>query len=799
RSLTPVSLTRSGLRRANGTNDGASSPASPADSGPTKGSVRLRVRIQPVIEEHVQAGGESNEKSEGEVSDKDSEVFSASEAPFSEPGSPGSPRAHSMARSASRVSGGSVRTTTTINALAMEYLDGPMPVEPWCGKCSPLKPDASLILSPEQIFIVRESSAKEKKRASTGPMTKETQQKQQANDLRESRTQQFASRLQQTVQLPTLFCELTVNSIEEIHLMNPMKPSRFSLLPYPGQPQGLGGFVDTNFNKSVPPVLRRLSVDEVSRLERFAQHHVKMFFIQKSAALNALNPREGRKTKNQFQFGSVLQLVASLTRGTISKEEHVFLFDKLKQLPMLQDVPKELLEPVAKLLRPATFAAGTELFCQGEEANSIIILLEGDVELVSEGTSSMQADAVKQAPAVLLTEDVLHTELEKSQPFRLRDREHRMRSRTAKASSDEDASSQASGLIMPLEALELVCHHYREIEARERGALVTEFFAQTMRIQPAVCNKHRNIFAVETFGRSHVLFQEGTKPPLSVAHLYLVIEGELQLVYPQKRNRMGACRGKAYKEACGRGKFLGDAALFGESYPASVVTTKETKVLTLKAIDYLQKLLNRPGILERAQGYVPRGPPADDSEDAALENQNLLRKKVFESTMKSARIAHDAKTLQDTEWKLLHPKATLPRGRLPYGRAKVHAAAGLAAEETSTRPSSQASQDARDVHSADYLLARSFATSGPLGAGLAMLYLDAKIAQGCQAVDQLQAAHRSHTAYGYHVEDAGGARLPAGSLMSVSPGSVVLMSCGAMSPSPPVSREGPRKRQLHSR
>ncbi|CAE8622022.1 unnamed protein product [Polarella glacialis] len=364
---------------------------------------------------------------------------------------------------------------------------------------------------------------------------------------------------------------------------------------------------------------------------------------------------------------------------------------------------------------------------------------------------------------------------------------------------NEDASSQASGLIMPLEALELVCHHYREIEARERGALVTEFFAQTMRIQPAVCNKHRNIFAVETFGRSHVLFQEGTKPPLSVAHLYLVIEGELQLVYPQKRNRMGACRGKAYKEACGRGKFLGDAALFGESYPASVVTTKETKVLTLKAIDYLQKLLNRPGILERAQGYVPRGPPADDSEDAALENQNLLRKKVFESTMKSARIAHDAKTLQDTEWKLLHPKATLPRGRLPYGRAKVHAAAGLAAEETSTRPSSQASQDARDVHSADYLLARSFATSGPLGAGLAMLYLDAKIAQGCQAVDQLQAAHRSHTAYGYHVEDAGGARLPAGSLMSVSPGSVVLMSCGAMSPSPPVSREGPRKRQLHSR
>merc|ERR1719221_2198040 len=64
--------------------------------------------------------------------------------------------------------------------------------------------------------------------------------------------------------------------------------------------------------------------------------------------------------------------------------------------------------------------------------------------------------------------------------------------------------------------------------------------------------------------------------------------------------------------------------------------------------------------------------------------------------------------------------------------------------------------------------------------GLSLQSLSAKIAESIDSSDRLEAAHRSHTTHGFHIEDAGGAELPSGPVMAAAPRSTVLLVCGAM-------------------
>merc|ERR1712151_930729 len=74
-----------------------------------------------------------------------------------------------------------------------------------------------------------------------------------------------------------------------------------------------------------------------------------------------------------------------------------------------------------------------------------------------------------------------------------------------------------------------------------------------------------------------------------------------------------------------------------------------------------------------------------------------------------------------------------------------------------------------------------------LSGGLTLLSLDSRIARSAADTERLEAQHRSHTAYGFHIEDAEGSRGPAGKpVLAAAPGSVVLLSCGAV-PSRPMT------------
>jgi len=705
-----------------------------------------------------------------------------------------------------------------------------LPVHPWCGKCLPVRPDSFLALKPDELSIV--SSAKLKansrlveRRVSAGLAANDIVQMQQAEGhvvsegsqsqaerllwikkagqplFKENvqRLQQFEKRLEETALQPTAFSQLIVGEIEELELLGTMTRSRFSAEPYDGPDRKMteeGDDLDSEAI-SVPPILKTLETRQVSNLDRFCQNHAKQIYIKSSAAQNVVHAKEGKRAKNVFTFGSVLQLLKGKQDGTNSEQENYFLMSRLKQAPLLSDIPEHLLEDVVSKISGQIFASGSLVFRESDEAETIVVCLQGEIELTSEGKDQLAADLTKEAPVTLCPEDVIDKQVEKSRPFLLRPADQRMRSRTAKAAGGVDASPTASCLIFPIEALEIVSKHYRAIEARERWQLVGEFFAKSLRVSPQVCAKHQQIFDVQDFPRSHVFFQAGSKPKLEDAKLYLVVAGELQIIYPPRKvGVLGRRKGKAKKEICGRGKFIGDAAIFGESYPYSVVTTKDTKVLVLLASDYLHKIMNRLHLLSRPEGYADQGPPSDDEEDPA--DRRKRAQAVIDKTMASARMKHDNKLVRETHWKRVGFKKPLPENRQ---------AVKLSMAATADAPRFTEYGLGEDFNDQGQRPARSAAPAyygGSLGAGLGMMSLDTQVAQKNEMLDRLEAEHRSHTAFGFHMEDISGNPQPTSSIMSASPGDVVLLSSGAMTPRPRTAPKNPqvsevRKRMLSKR
>merc|ERR1712217_188657 len=84
--------------------------------------------------------------------------------------------------------------------------------------------------------------------------------------------------------------------------------------------------------------------------------------------------------------------------------------------------------------------------------------------------------------------------------------------------------------------------------------------------------------------------------------------------------------------------------------------------------------------------------------------------------------------------------------------------------------------------------------------GLCLEALKTKISHSKEATEKLQTAHCSHTSYGFHIEDAGGAELPRGSVMVPAPRSTVLLRLGAMRCiSPEHSPAEPSRLEMESR
>lgn len=737
--------------------------------------------------------------------------------------------------------------------------EGPMPVGPWCKHCPHMPADSCLPMKPDEVAIAaetldamsrvqakasRQAESKTKRSALRRAPTvglgqalmhsieKPKGKIKAAFDDKSPRGEQFKFRLQQTA-MNVDISPLVVKNMQEIELRPPLNRSRFSYKPYAGpdvkihwdlQPpegpapassaerrssfvrqslaslnQGAMLVADTG---GAPPVLRRLTTFQVSMLERFVQNHVKQQFVKACAAANATNPTNATRAKNALKFGSIMQLLQGRKSGKNSEQENLFLMTRLRQVPLLCDIPQNLFEAVVDTLDVASFVSGSRLFQQGEDTDKLFILIQGEVLITGDSTDSLAADTQKDAPCVLLPEDYFNKAVEKSRPFLAKQADTRLRSRTVLAAVGQDASANAVALIIPHEGLQIVSKHYRSLEAKDRWHLVGVFFAKCQRISPQVCAKFEDEFEVEHYETGHVFFQDSTTPGLS-AKLYLIAEGQIEIVHPGKRKKgMAYRRGRSHKETAGRGKFIGDSALFGEAYPHSVVAMSQVKAVTISASAYLS-MLNRTGILERAPGYEPPEPPDSDDDDA--EARKKLIKDTYDRTMRQTRMACDIKSVRDAEWKLLLSRAEMPKKVPPGGHLTDRAAAQSTEAKlvAARRYELGIEEDTRSRWMPSSLPSEApspSSTSGPLGRlglGLEMSSLEYKIRAANKSLDRVEVEHRSHVTYGYHIEDVAGNPAPASTVLTASPGSSVLMACGKLGPPSPGRSASPR-RQLTS-
>merc|ERR1740121_137811 len=127
----------------------------------------------------------------------------------------------------------------------------------------------------------------------------------------------------------------------------------------------------------------------------------------------------------------------------------------------------------------------------------------------------------------------------------------------------------------------------------------------------------------------------------------------------------------AVKELLGAGRLLGDAALYGERYPFyAICASDEVKFLSLRVIDYFEKVIHRSPPLDR---------PATDSNPVAIASARAYASEVEDAERtkrakkgrawlrgreRSARTARDARAFQAREWKAVLAKEVLPK-RLP--------------------------------------------------------------------------------------------------------------------------------------
>eukprot|EP00913_Durusdinium_trenchii_P003051 g2820.t1 len=427
------------------------------------------------------------------------------------------------------------------------------------------------------------------------------------------------------------FFQRTVETPEDIELMPGMTRSRFSKDDFTGydvkmNPEG-DSSSDTDEDSAdsisqVPTLLKKFTTEQVSRMELVALNHVKIQVLKKRIAEEGAHSVRARRTFVQTKFSSLWQLLrmrqdGSSLDGTNNSEwaygalaKHVFSpcsfvelrMMQLRGLPFFNEISSDLHDAIVEQTTTQTYVPGGYLFQEGDDANSLFLILTDQVNLRSETHVAMAYDKVKSAPVLLLPQDLFSQS--RGQPFVLRKQKDRIRTQSAVASLRNTATSEGSGgpsttvaFIFPESILEFVSKHFREKEAENRWHIVRHF-AKQQRLSVQVCSKHQEVFQVMAFPRIYLFINAGSKPPLEEAHLYFVMEGELSVVYPVRtelivKDSLGRSSGKARKETVGKGSLIGEAALYGEAYPCAVVSTSEVKVLVLTASDYLHQLMNR--------------------------------------------------------------------------------------------------------------------------------------------------------------------------------------------------------------
>lgn len=626
-------------------------------------------------------------------------------------------RSPSNGSNSSRMSEGSTMSTSSRKASGrasfrgglLEKVERPMPLTPFCKKCQSAKPNSALALTPEEIEIRAHAQQVKEHAELQGSYNSLSALRLPPRQTRKARLKHYSEMLWAAAKdLKGSIRATGFSSFEDLKLPDQPARSRFSPLvhgaPWPraeaprdfGEDEGelrvsssmvaeklLSGSKSAKVSQqpvevawaelipevpTVPVVLSTMTAKVVSKLEVAELQKAKQPFIDACAQHHASAPREGHRQKLGMKFGTVAQLLTNMQKGEVTDQEKEFLLSKLKTAPLMTEVPEHMLETVASQLKVVNFAQGTELFQQGEEADGIYILLQGEVVLRNEISEALVLDAVKEAPAALLPGDVLVENTKVTRPFLLRPEGDRFRSRTVLASLSEDVGEISMTVLVPMEVLQMLSKHFRNMEAKERKELVSGLFASTMKLSPHICNKHRDIFEEEIFERTHVLVQSGLMCKLQDARLYFIVEGEVQLLEPRRfrifRRKKTAKEANRAPHLVGRGRLLGEAAIYGEPYSHSAIVYSESvKVLWFRAVDYLQKLLGRPAApLVRPPGRSVK------SHEVEVEQKYVgseVLAVVLHDAKKSTRLHMDLDGLQATEWKSVLLKENMPLRRTP--------------------------------------------------------------------------------------------------------------------------------------
>jgi len=582
------------------------------------------------------------------------------------------PRRNSASRSSedddcvSRHSGASSFCSTT---RAKSEADDDMPMPPWCGQCQPLRPTDELPLHPFDLSVLSMERC----------LGCNTQDAENAVRRRALGCHQL-----------TMMGENSITSINDAYLGPKPSQSRFSSKPMISQ------------DEDVPAVLKKLPYDAIGMLEVFCVNHLRKYCVIIAAAAHSDAPGSSNRLKSKLAMSTVCTLLQRLKKRPLKIQEYAFVKMNIVQCPVFCDMPEDILEWALRKLTVKSYLRGAEMLTQGDDARGILVLVQGEVELVNEQSSRYQNSVWKDSPCALcdgiLKSDRRYNptysreESQKERLFLMLAPEDRVWSRTVKASDSIDAVDLCLTIWLPLEIITRCSDYFRNIECKERLHLVAGMFAAATRLPPQTCAKRCDLFEVEDFERAHMLFQEGCVPKYGNSKLYVVIEGQVRLVKgarQQRRKRAGKTILSDPGDFRGPGKLFGDACIYGEAYSHSAVVLSTTaKVLTIGARDYVEKLLHKTFPMQRhkdedrsrqrdLQAELLDGDDvtslSDQHAEAAEDAKRYVQRTPGELLRRIRDEEHASQDLQAVyanHWKALKPKADLPRRRLPKEKCR---------------------------------------------------------------------------------------------------------------------------------
>lgn len=558
--------------------------------------------------------------------------------------------AFSRSSSLSSLAGGPVSTKKGF-LLTLADADKNMPFKPFCQKCGPLRPTDSLCLKPEELAGAWKMKARSGGCEHTPGMPSGRRRSAQVSELRRKAVHLGPRRW--------------AIALETLELSEKAPLSRFDGCGADDEERPHCLSQDPN----LPKVMHTLTPWEITLLECWAMQHVRKQYLEVCVIAHAETPLEKNKHRDNMHSSTICQLVRKAAKNQLDEVERAFMIARLRHYPLLRDLPQHMLGETADLLDVRSFARGQTIFELGDAVDGIYIIVQGDAELTSGDVDTLDSSSnVKSAPAAILLEDAIDP-TQKKRPFFLKP--ERVRSRTARAYDDEDASTIAMFLWLPMSVLVKASNYYRRREAKDRVEIVTTLFAPTLRLDKKLCEKNCALFELETFQRNHAIMHAGCKPAMTDARLGIIVEGEVRLVRPQKDKTKKVER---VKDVLGAGRLLGESALYGVPYPHyTVVISDSLKLLSIKVSDFLEKLmlrevapLDKPlicaGTMENRSDEAKQAQaPVIDllKEKEKRQEAAVMHKALMKQTQREILIATDASDVKAEEWKTVPSKYML--------------------------------------------------------------------------------------------------------------------------------------------